>query len=141
MASRSRSPLTSRILALPCTVSVTMPAWLPVNDDASMPSSASAMHSNAMDFRSPAVSSMSISRPGCTDDTWFARAIRSSVSLPIALTTTMTSLPWRCVRATWSATALIRSASATDVPPYFCTRSATALEGTSADCGAIQVNR
>ena len=70
-----------------------MPAWLPVNDDASTPSSASAMHSNAIDLRSPAVSSMSISRPGWTDETWFARAMSSSVSLPIALTTTMTSLP------------------------------------------------
>ena len=30
-----------------------------------------------------------------------------------------------CVRATWSATARIRSASPTEVPPYFCTTSAT----------------
>ena len=43
------------------------------------------MHSSAIDLRSPAVSSMSISRPGWTDETWFARAMSSSVSLPIAL--------------------------------------------------------
>ena len=43
----------------------------------------------------------------------------------MALTTTTTSLPWRRVRATWSATARTRSASPTDVPPNFCTNSAT----------------
>ena len=41
--------------------------------------------------------------------------------LPMALTTTTTSSPWRRVRATWSATARIRSASPTEVPPNFWT--------------------
>ena len=84
------------------------------------------MHSSAMLLRSPMVSSMSISRPGWVVDTALARAMRLSVSLPMALTTTTTSWPWRRVKATFSATARIRSASATEVPPYFWTMSATA---------------
>ena len=41
----------------------------------------------------------------------------------MALTTTTTSVPCRRVRATWSATARIRSASPTEVPPNFWTTS------------------
>src|SRR5664280_2790494 len=52
------------IRALPCTESVITPAWLPVNDRASSPRLAIAMASSAMEMRSPAVSSMSSSRPG-----------------------------------------------------------------------------
>ena len=40
-------------------------------------------------------------------------------NLPIAETTTTTSSPAARVRATWSATSRIRSASPTEVPPYF----------------------
>ena len=48
------------------------------------------MHSSAIEMRSPAVSSMSISRPsGCSATSW-ARRTRSSVVLPIAETTTTT---------------------------------------------------
>ena len=86
-----------------------------------MPSSSTAMHSSDIEMRSPAVSSMSISRPpGCLV-TSLASRIRSSVVLPIAETTTTTSFPARRVRATWSATARMRSGSATDVPPNFWT--------------------
>ena len=102
-----------------------IPTWLPVKLIASTPMSASAMHSSAIDTRSPVVSSMSSSRPGCVDDTELASAIRLSVALPIADTTTTTSLPCRLVNATFSATAFMRSGSATDVPPYFWTISAT----------------
>ena len=42
-----------------------MPTWLPVKLIASMPRSASAMVTSAIDTRSPVVSSMSSSRPGC----------------------------------------------------------------------------
>ena len=45
---------------------------------------------------------------------------------PIAETTTTTSLPSLCVRTIRSATRLMRSASWTDDPPYFCTTRATA---------------
>ena len=107
--------------------SMQMPTWLPVKLIAGTPRSASAMHSNDIDTRSPVVSSMSISRPGCTDDTSFANLMRLSVLLPMADTTATTSDPWDRVNAMWSATARIRSGSATEVPPYFWTMSVTVL--------------
>src|SRR4029453_3203269 len=58
--------------------------------------------------------------------------ISSSVSLPMALTTTTTSSPRRFVRATWSATSRMRSGAATAVPPNFCTTSDTAVDATAA---------
>ena len=58
-----RSPRTSMIFALPCSVSVRMPAWLPVKLTAGWPRSSTAIDSSAIEMRSPAVSSMSISRP------------------------------------------------------------------------------
>ena len=76
-------------------------------------------------YRSPVVSNMSISRPGCTVDTSFASFSKLSVDLPIAETTTTTSAPCCRVYATWSATARMRSGSATEVPPYFWTMSVT----------------
>ena len=105
-----------------------IPTWLPVKLLASMPRSASAMHSSAIDTRSPVVSSMSISRPGSAFETSLASLIRLSVDLPIADTATTTSLPWRFVNAMCSATARIRSGSATDVPPNFWTMRATGNE-------------
>ena len=98
--SRMRSPLTSRILALPCTVSVTIPACDPVKLTAWTPRSMQAMQSSAIEIRSPAVSSMSISRPCGWWETSWARRTRSSVVLPIAETTTTTWLPALCVRTT-----------------------------------------
>ena len=89
------------------------------------------MHSSAVALRSPAVMSMSISRPGWTLDTSPASRISSSVSLPMALTTTTTSSPRRFVRATWSATSRMRSGSATEVPPNFWTTSDTAVDATA----------
>ena len=89
------------------------------------------METRAIALRSPAVMSMSISRPGRMSDTSPARRSSSSVSLPMADTTSTTSSPRRRQRATWSATSRMRSGSATDVPPNFWTRSATARNGTS----------
>src|SRR5579875_495666 len=120
-AARSRSPRTSRMRALVWSVSVMMPAWLPVNEAAGTLRSARAMHNRAIEIRSPAVSSMSSSRPGRSAETCSARWSRSSVVLPMALTTTTTSSPERRDLSTCSATARIRSASATEVPPNFCT--------------------
>ncbi len=102
-----------------------IPTWLPVKLTAGTPRSARAIVSSAAETRSPVVSSMSISRPGRVVDTWEARAIRLSVALPIADTTTTTSWPWRLVICTFSATARMRSGSATEVPPYFWTIRAT----------------
>ena len=65
-ASRSRSPRTSRILARVWSVSVMIPAWLPVNETASTPRSARAMHRSAIEIRSPELTSMSYSRAGWT---------------------------------------------------------------------------
>src|SRR6478672_5449701 len=86
-----------------------------------------AMASSAIEMRSPAVSSMSNSRPPGTGTICSARSISSSVVSPIADTTTTTSLPARLVATMRSATRLIRSASATDEPPYFCTTRLTRL--------------
>ena len=90
-ASRTRSARISRILALPWVVSVTMPAWLPVNDEAGTPMSMMAMQSSAMEIRSPAVTSMSSSRAEGSVATLAAMWSRSSVLRPMALTTTTTS--------------------------------------------------
>ncbi len=125
-----RSPRISRILAWRCAVSVTMPACDPVNETAGSPQSMIAMQSNAIEIRSPDVSSMSISRAVGLLDTSLARRSRSSVVLPIAETTTTTSSPPRRVRTMCSATARIRSGSATEVPPNFWTSRLTAPDGT-----------
>ncbi len=77
-----------------------MPAWLPVKLSDGMPRSCRAMHSRAIALRSPAVISMSISRPGRVSETWAARCSSSSVSLPMADTATTTWWPRRTVRAT-----------------------------------------
>ena len=81
------------------------------------------MTSSDMETRSPVLTSMSYSRGGWVALTELARWMRSSVVLPMALTTATTSEPCRRVRAMWSATARIRSASPTEVPPNFWTTS------------------
>ena len=81
------------------------------------------MTSSDMEMRSPVLTSMSYSRGGWVALTELARWMRSSVVLPMALTTATTSVPWRRVRAMWSATARMRSASPTEVPPNFWTTS------------------
>ena len=53
------------------------------------------MHSRDMEMRSPALSSMSTSRGGWVRLTSSARRTRSSVVLPMALTTATTSSPSR----------------------------------------------
>ena len=68
---------------------------------------------------------MSSSRGGGAGQTCRARSSSSSVVSPIADTTTTTSLPCFLVSTMRSATRRIRSASATEDPPYFCTTSAT----------------
>ena len=62
-ADRMRPGVTSMIRALPCAESVMTPAWLPVYDRAWWPRLAIAIASRAIEIRSPAVSSMSSSRP------------------------------------------------------------------------------
>ena len=94
IAADRRSGRISRILARVCSVSVMIPAWLPVNEAAGTPRSASAMHSRLIEIRSPEVSSMSISRGGgVVEHTAPARRRRSSVDLPMAETTATTLSP------------------------------------------------
>src|SRR6478736_3996106 len=142
----SRLGVTSMILALPCVLVVMTPACDPVNERACAPSESMAMATSALEIRSPAVSSMSISRAGGAGHTCLARSSRSSVVSPIAETTTTTSWPAFLVSTMRSATRRIRSASATEDPPYFCTTSATVrlseliwqgLEGPIKDKGSV----
>ncbi len=88
------------------------------------------MQRSDIETRSPDVRSMSSSLAGWTSDASPASRKRSSVVLPMALTTTTTSSPCRFVRATWSATARTLSVSPTDVPPNFCTMSPTRADAT-----------
>ena len=60
-----------------------MPICEPVNETAGSPQSMMAMHSSAMEIRSPEVSSMSISRADGLRDSLAWRS-RSSVVLPMA---------------------------------------------------------
>ena len=114
------------ILALPWVPVVITPACDPVNERACAPNESIAIATSALEIRSPAVSSMSISRAGGAGHTCLARSSRSSVVSPMAETTTTTSLPAFLVSTMRSATRRIRSASDTEDPPYFCTTSATA---------------
>ena len=91
-----------------------------------------------MEMRSPAVRSMSSSRAGGTRRHLMGEPLELVGRGPIADTTTSTSAPDRRVATMWSATALMRVGSATEVPPYFCTTRLTTTDGTggpSADPG------
>ena len=81
-----RPGVTSMMRALPCVESVITPACEPVNDWASRPRLAIAIASSAIDIRSPAVSSMSSSRPGGSGLTRLAKSVGPSVVSPIAET-------------------------------------------------------
>ena len=63
-AFRSRCGVTCTIRASPCFAVVIIPAWEPVNEIALAPSAEIAIATSALLIRSPAVSSMSISRGG-----------------------------------------------------------------------------
>src|SRR3954470_22588856 len=93
------------------------------------------MAASAHEMRSPVESSMSISRGSGRPDTSFAIRIRSSVVLPRADRTATTRLPRSARDAIRSAARLIRSASATEVPPNFMTTvSARPGSGAGAAC-------
>src|SRR5688572_28958984 len=92
-----------------------------------MPMLLIAIASSDIEIRSPAVRRMSISRLGGNGLISAARSRRSSVVSPIAETTTTTSFPARLASAMRFATRLMPFASATELPPYFCTTSAMCL--------------
>ena len=100
---------------------MTIPACEPVSEIARWPRSLIAIAHSAQEIRSPVDSSMSISRRSGSGETSSAIAISSSVVLPRADRTATTRLPdsrWATIRL---AARLIRSASATEVPPNFMT--------------------
>src|SRR5262245_28785890 len=100
---------------------VMIPDCEPVKPSAGTPRALSASESSAIEMRSPADSSMSSSRREGLSLTRRASASSSSVVSPIADTTTTTPWPAARVAATRSATRRMRSTSATDEPPNFCT--------------------
>ena len=88
-----RSARTSRMRALVCEVSVTIPACEPVSEIAWWPRSLIAIAHSAHEIRSPVESSMSISRGSGVGETSSAIAISSSVVLPRAESTATTRWP------------------------------------------------
>ncbi len=120
-AARMRSARTSRIRALVCEESVTMPACEPVRETASWPMSWIAMAQSAQEMRSPTESSMSISRSyGCGEISW-AISTSSSVVFPRADSTATTRFPASRAATIRAAARFRSSGSATDVPPNFIT--------------------
>jgi hypothetical protein len=118
---RMRSARTSRISALVCDSSVTIPAWEPVREMARWPRSWIAIAHSAQEMRSPVESSMSISRGSGLAETSSAMPISSSVVLPRAESTATTLWPSSRFCTMRAAARLMRSASATEVPPNFMT--------------------
>ena len=116
-----RSARTSRMRAFVCDVSVTIPACEPVSEIARWPRSLIAIAHSAHEMRSPVESSMSISRGSGVVETSSADAISSSVVLPRADSTATTRRPCSRAFTIRRAARLIRSASATEVPPNFIT--------------------
>src|SRR5580765_5040289 len=109
------------ILAFVWTPSVTMPACAPVSETAGTPIAWSAIAVSAVVVCSPVASRTSISRSGGAAMICLASLIRPSVTPPIAETTTTIWLPRARLSSTRRATFLMRSASPTEVPPYFWT--------------------
>ena len=120
----TRPGVTLIMRAFPCLAVVITPACEPVIETASAPNDAIAIATRALEIRSPAVRSMSISRSGGIGLTDVARSTSSSVVSPIAEHTTTTSFPAFLVATIRSATRRIRSADSREEPPYFCTTSA-----------------
>ncbi len=120
-ASLIRSARTSRIFAFVCEVSVTMPACDPVSEMASWPRSLMTIAARAHEMRSPVDNSMSISRGCGRSETSKAISISSSVVLPRAESTATTRAPSSAALTMRPAARLMRSASATEVPPNFMT--------------------
>src|SRR5689334_20909939 len=91
---------------------------------------------------SPVESSKSISRSSGRSATWYASWINSSVVSPMAETTTITGRPEAAVRATRLAAARMRSAVASDEPPYFWTssRSSSGVDDMRSSLGQGQMH-
>src|SRR5437764_12444326 len=131
-----RCARTSTIFALPCEVSVRIPACDPVSETASWPRSWIAIAQSAFEIRSPTERSMSYSRGCGCGETSCASLISSSVVSPIAERTPTTRWPASWAATSRRATSLIFCTSPTDVPPNFFTRRSTPRTAASAaSCG------
>ena len=89
-----------------------------------------AIAQSAQEIRSPVERSMSISRGSGVVETSSAVAISSSVVLPRADRTATTRWPCSRARTMRGAARLMRSASATEVPPNFM----TTVPDTASEC-------
>src|SRR5215210_4231192 len=118
---RMRSALISMMRALVCPLSVTIPAWEPVSEIASCPRSLITIAASAQVTRSPVERSMSISRGSGRSETSYASDTSSSVCFPRAERTATTLVPASFAVTIRFAARLMRSASATEVPPNFIT--------------------
>ena len=120
-AARMRSALTSRMRARVCEVSVTIPACEPVSEMASWPRSLITIAASAHEIRSPVESSMSISR-GCGRGETSCGHRHQLVGGLAARGEDGDHAVAALGRATIRPAArLMRSASATEVPPNFMT--------------------
>ena len=79
------------------------------------------MANKATEICSPVETNASYSRKSGSGLISLASSIRASVLLPIADKTTVTLLPFLISASTLSATASMRTLSATEVPPNFLT--------------------
>src|SRR6266550_4787948 len=127
----TRAGSTLAIRALPWRESVVMPACGPLNEIAEMPCACSAIERSVALWCSPVARRTSSSRSSGVSVIAAARLSSSSVVSPIADTTTTRSAPAARSRAIRRATRRIRSASASDEPPNFCT-TRTGLAGIGA---------
>ena len=116
-----RCALTSMMRALVWPESVTIPACEPVSEIASWPRSLMTIAASAQVTRSPVESSMSISRGCGRSETSCASETSSSVCFPRAESTATTCRPSSFAATIRPAARLMRSASATEVPPNFMT--------------------
>ena len=98
-----------------------IPAWPPLSDTAGWCRSCSAIAIRVALTISPVERSSASSRSSGGVATLWASSISSSVVSPMAETTTTIGRPDVAVRATRTAAARIRSAVASDEPPYFWT--------------------
>src|SRR5690242_4852599 len=122
--SKSFSPSMERMRALENAESVRMRTWCPRKLRALPFSSWMARARRPTETCSPVDTTTSCSRWLGRLASWFVNLSSRFVSPAIALTTTTTSLPALRAASARRATLRMRSRSPTEVPPYFCTRSA-----------------
>src|SRR5882672_1100585 len=122
----SSAPLTSRMRAEPCALSVRIGNCQPCHERALTPMPSSTIASSPAVTCSPDATTASYSRASCSGAACRHQSTSSLVAPAMADTTTATSWPASTSRLTWRATLRMRSMSATEVPPNFITRRAMA---------------